>query len=42
MIEAGDHVVVIGEALRAGWRDGQPLIYFNSSYQSLRSEASAF
>ncbi len=38
MIEAGDHVVVIGEALHATWRDdGQPLIYFNSSYQALRS-----
>jgi flavin reductase (DIM6/NTAB) family NADH-FMN oxidoreductase RutF len=38
MIEAGDHVVVIGEALHATWRDdGQPLVYFNSSYQMLRS-----
>ena len=37
MIEAGDHVVVIGAALHATWREGQPLVYFNSSYQSLRS-----
>ena len=37
MVEAGDHVVVIGEALHASWRDGLPLIYFNSSYQALRS-----
>jgi flavin reductase (DIM6/NTAB) family NADH-FMN oxidoreductase RutF len=38
MVEAGDHVVVIGEALHATWRDdGLPLIYFNSSYQALRS-----
>ena len=37
MIEAGDHVVVIGAALHASWREGQPLVYFNSSYQSLRS-----
>ena len=38
MVEAGDHVVVIGEVFHATWRDGQPLIYFNSSYQALRSE----
>ena|SRR5437899_5526198 len=37
MVEAGDHLVVIGEALHATWREGQPLIYFNSSYQTLRS-----
>jgi flavin reductase (DIM6/NTAB) family NADH-FMN oxidoreductase RutF len=41
MVEAGDHVVVIGEVSHASWREGQPLIYFNSSYQTLRSEASA-
>ena len=41
MIEAGDHVIVIGAALHATWREGQPLVYFNSSYQSLRSGASA-
>jgi flavin reductase (DIM6/NTAB) family NADH-FMN oxidoreductase RutF len=40
MIEAGDHVVVIGAALHATWREGQPLVYFNSSYQSLRSGTS--
>jgi flavin reductase (DIM6/NTAB) family NADH-FMN oxidoreductase RutF len=40
MVEAGDHVVVIGAALHATWRDGQPLVYFNSSYQSLRSGTS--
>jgi flavin-dependent trigonelline monooxygenase, reductase component len=40
MVEAGDHVVVIGEALHASWREGQPLIYFNSSYQGLRSTSS--
>jgi 4-hydroxyphenylacetate 3-hydroxylase, reductase component len=38
MVEAGDHIVVIGEALHANWREGQPLVYFNSSYQTLRSE----
>lgn len=41
MVEAGDHVVVIGEAVHASWREGQPLIYFNSSYQSLRFETNA-
>jgi flavin reductase (DIM6/NTAB) family NADH-FMN oxidoreductase RutF len=40
MVEAGDHVVVIGEALHASWREGQPLIYFNSGYQALRSISS--
>lgn len=41
MVDAGDHVVVIGEVFHATWREGQPLIYFNSSYQTLRSESSA-
>jgi 3-hydroxy-9,10-secoandrosta-1,3,5(10)-triene-9,17-dione monooxygenase reductase component len=41
MVEAGDHVVVIGQVLHATWREGQPLVYFNSSYQSLRTESSA-
>jgi flavin reductase (DIM6/NTAB) family NADH-FMN oxidoreductase RutF len=40
MVEAGDHMVVIGAALHATWREGQPLVYFNSSYQSLRSGTS--
>ncbi len=40
MVDAGDHVVTIGEALHATWRDeGQPLIYFNSGYQALRAES---
>jgi flavin reductase (DIM6/NTAB) family NADH-FMN oxidoreductase RutF len=38
MVEAGDHVVVIGEALHATWREGRPLLYFNSGYQELRKE----
>ncbi len=38
LVDAGDHVVVLGEALRATWREGRPLLYFNSSYQELRSE----
>jgi flavin reductase (DIM6/NTAB) family NADH-FMN oxidoreductase RutF len=38
MVEAGDHVVVIGEALHATWREGRPLLYFNSGYEELRKE----
>jgi flavin reductase (DIM6/NTAB) family NADH-FMN oxidoreductase RutF len=41
LVEAGDHVVVIGQVLHATWRDGRPLIYFNSSYQSLQVEPNA-
>lgn len=36
MVDAGDHVVVIGEALHATWREGKPLLYFNSSYRKLQ------
>jgi flavin reductase (DIM6/NTAB) family NADH-FMN oxidoreductase RutF len=41
LVDAGDHVVVIGGVSHATWREGQPLVYFNSSYQTLWSEASA-
>src|SRR5438477_7632141 len=40
IVEAGDHVIVIGNVSHATWREGQPLIYFNSSYQALQSETS--
>jgi flavin reductase (DIM6/NTAB) family NADH-FMN oxidoreductase RutF len=33
--EAGDHTVLIGEVLFAGYRQGRPLVYFGSSYQNL-------
>ena len=33
--EAGDHTVLIGEVRRAEFREGKPLVYFNSSYRSL-------
>jgi flavin reductase (DIM6/NTAB) family NADH-FMN oxidoreductase RutF len=33
--EAGDHTILIGEVLRAGYREGKPLVYFDSRYQSL-------
>jgi flavin reductase (DIM6/NTAB) family NADH-FMN oxidoreductase RutF len=38
MVEAGDHVVIIGEALHAAWREGRPLLYFNSGYRELPKE----
>jgi flavin reductase (DIM6/NTAB) family NADH-FMN oxidoreductase RutF len=33
--EAGDHSVLIGEVRVAEYREGKPLIYFNSCYQNL-------
>ena len=36
MVEAGDHTLFIGEVLRAAWREGEPLLYFNSRYRQLR------
>jgi flavin reductase (DIM6/NTAB) family NADH-FMN oxidoreductase RutF len=33
--EAGDHVVLIGEVLRAGYREGKPLVFFASKYATL-------
>jgi len=36
--EAGDHTVLIGEVRQAGYAEGKPLVYFNSSYQSLVPE----
>ena len=38
LVDAGDHVVVLGEVLHASWREGRPLIYFNSGYQHLHRE----
>jgi len=35
MVEAGDHTLFIGEVLRASWRNGRPLLYFNSRYEQL-------
>lgn len=39
--EAGDHVVLIGEVLRAGCREGKPLVYFASRYATLLQGDSA-
>jgi flavin reductase (DIM6/NTAB) family NADH-FMN oxidoreductase RutF len=33
--EAGDHSILIGEVLRAGYREGRPLVYFDRRYQGL-------
>ncbi|MBI1792322.1 MAG: flavin reductase family protein [Acidobacteria bacterium] len=36
-VEGGDHAVLIAEVMRVSWTEGRPLLYFNSSYQALRS-----
>lgn len=36
--EGGDHVIVLGEVMRAGCRDGRPLLYFASGYRRLEAE----
>jgi len=41
IVQAGDHVVVVGNVSHATWREGLPLIYFNSSYRALRPDTSA-
>ena len=33
--KAGDHTIVIGEVVQAVRREGRPLVYFSSSYQTL-------
>jgi flavin reductase (DIM6/NTAB) family NADH-FMN oxidoreductase RutF len=33
--EVGDHTLLIGEVLRAGFHGGKPLVFFDSSYQRL-------
>lgn len=35
VIEAGDHLILLGEVLRAEAREGEPLIYFGSRYRTL-------
>jgi 4-hydroxyphenylacetate 3-hydroxylase, reductase component len=34
-VEAGDHIVVFGEVMRADCRSGHPLVFFNSDYHAL-------
>lgn len=36
VIEAGDHAIFLGEVLHAEAPGGQPLLYFNREYRSLR------
>jgi flavin reductase (DIM6/NTAB) family NADH-FMN oxidoreductase RutF len=31
--EVGDHAVLVGEVRDASYRQGQPLLYFNSLYR---------
>ncbi len=33
--EAGDHIVLLGETKHGAFREGKPLLYFNSRYQNL-------
>lgn len=32
---AGDHALVLGEPLAAGWREGDPLIFFQGDFRSV-------
>jgi flavin reductase (DIM6/NTAB) family NADH-FMN oxidoreductase RutF len=34
--EAGDHTVLIGQVLTAGYQEADPLVFFSSSYRSLK------
>jgi flavin reductase (DIM6/NTAB) family NADH-FMN oxidoreductase RutF len=34
-VEAGDHAILIAEVTSAQWREGEPLVYFGSSYRNL-------
>jgi len=34
-VEAGDHMVLFGEVVRASFREGKPLIYFLRDYRGL-------
>ena len=35
IVEAGDHAILIGRALRVATNPGQPLLYFNRGYRAL-------
>lgn len=39
-VEAGDHAIFIGEVVRADYRDGRPLLYFGSQYETIGNGAS--
>jgi flavin reductase (DIM6/NTAB) family NADH-FMN oxidoreductase RutF len=36
VVEAGDHAIFVGEVVHTEYRDGAPLLFFNSRYCSLR------
>lgn len=35
VLEAGDHTIFIGEVFNANWKDGRPLVYYASRYNTL-------
>jgi len=37
-VEAGDHMILIAEVMRAHWREGSPLLYYGSCYRSLADQ----
>ncbi|MBX9602389.1 MAG: flavin reductase family protein [Bryobacteraceae bacterium] len=37
-IEAGDHVLFLGEVMRFAWEEGEPLVYFASRYRELKAD----
>ena len=39
VFEAGDHEVVLGEVTAASVADGDPLVYYDGAYRSLRSSS---
>jgi flavin reductase (DIM6/NTAB) family NADH-FMN oxidoreductase RutF len=36
--EIGDHAVLVGEVRHASYREGRPLLYFNSAYRKIAPE----
>ena len=34
-VDAGDHDILIGEVLQAGFREGKPLLYFDRAYRAI-------
>lgn len=38
-VDAGDHCILIGEVLSAEFKDGRPLLYFNSRYRELQADS---
>jgi flavin reductase (DIM6/NTAB) family NADH-FMN oxidoreductase RutF len=36
ILETGDHAIFVGEVEHAQWSPGEPLLYFNRDYRSLR------